>query len=48
LTKKQWIKFGIWAALYILFAIWMENLWLLVGLVVLADIFLTKYIPWGA
>ena len=47
-AKKQWIKFGIWAALYILFAIWMENLWLLVGLVVLADIFLTKYIPWGA
>lgn len=46
--KKQWIKFIIWGVLYALFAIWMENLWLLLGLIVLADIFLTKFIPWGA
>jgi signal peptidase I len=26
----------------------MQNLWLLLGLIVLADIFLTKFIPWGA
>lgn len=48
IEKKQWIKFGIWATLYILFTIWMQNAWLLLGLFVLADIFLTKYIPWGA
>ena len=47
-SKKQWIKFGISAVLYILFSIWMQNLWLLLGLIVLVDIFLTKYIPWGA
>jgi signal peptidase I len=45
--KKQWIKFGIASALYILFTVWMRNGWLLVGLIVLADIFLTKFIPWG-
>ena len=48
ISKKQWIKFGISAVLYILFSIWMQNLWLLFGLIVLVDIFLTKYIPWGA
>ena len=47
-AKKQWIKFGIAAVLYILFSLWMQNLWLLLGLIVLVDIFLTQYIPWGA
>lgn len=48
ISKKQWIKFGIAAVLYILFSLWMQNLWLLLGLVVLVDIFLTRFIPWGA
>jgi signal peptidase I len=48
ISKKQWIKFGLTATLYILFTIWMRNGWLLAGLIVLVDIFLTKYIPWGA
>ena len=47
ISKRQWINFSIWAVLYILFCIWMENLWLLVGLIVITDIFLTKFIPWG-
>ncbi len=47
-SKKQWIKFTIAAVLYILFAIWMQNLWLLLGLILIIDIFLTKFIPWGA
>ncbi|MDR2118264.1 MAG: signal peptidase I [Tannerellaceae bacterium] len=46
--EKQWIKFGVAATLYILFTLWMRNGWLLVGLIVLVDIFLTKRIPWGA
>ncbi len=47
-SKKQWIKFGIAAVLYALFCLWMQNPWLLLGLVVIVDIFLTEYIPWGA
>jgi len=47
ISKRQWINFSIWAVLYILFAVWMENLWLLFGLIVIVDIFLTKFIPWG-
>jgi len=48
ITKKQWIKFSIVSILYILFSIWMQNGWLLFGLIVLADIYLTKFIPWSA
>ncbi|MDD4515896.1 signal peptidase I [Massilibacteroides sp.] len=48
ISKKQWIKFSIATVLYLLFTLWMQNAWLLLGIVVLVDIFLTKYIPWGA
>ena len=47
ISKRQWINFSIWAVIYILFSIWMENLWLLAGLIVIVDIFLTKFIPWA-
>lgn len=47
IPRRQWVKFGIWAVLYSLFALWMRNAWLLLGLVVFVDIFLTKFIPWG-
>ena len=30
-TKKQWIKFSIAAVLYTLFAIWMQNVWMITG-----------------
>ncbi|MDR0845568.1 MAG: signal peptidase I [Tannerella sp.] len=48
IEKRQWVNFSIWGVLYILFCIWVENLWLLIGLIVFVDIYLTKYIPWGA
>lgn len=48
ISKKQWIKFSIATVLYLLFTLWMQNAWLLLGVLVLVDIFLTKYIPWGA
>ncbi len=47
-SKKQWIKFSIAAVLYLLFTLWMQNAWLLLGLIVLVDIFLTGYIPLGS
>lgn len=40
--------FGIVATLYILFALWMQNGWLLLGLPIIVDIYLTKFVPWGA
>lgn len=47
-TKKQWIKFGIVSLLYILFVIWDYNYWLLLGLPIVFDIYISKVIPWGA
>ena len=48
ISKRQWINFSIWSVPYILFTAWMGNWWLLLGLLVLVDIYLTKFIPWGA
>lgn len=48
IEKKQYIKFTIAAVLYGLFILWMQNGWLALGYILLADIYLTKYIPWGA
>lgn len=48
IEKKQYIKFAIAAVLYGLFILWMQNGWLALGYILLTDIYLTKYIPWGA
>ena len=48
IEKKQYIKFAIAAVRYGLFILWMQNGWLALGYILLADIYLTKYIPWGA
>ncbi len=46
--KTRWWRFGIVALIYILWTIWMGNPWLLLGLLLLGDIYLTQFIPWGA
>ena len=43
----RWIRFGFATALYIAFTVWLGNYYLLFGLILLVDIYLTKYIPWG-
>lgn len=48
ITKQQWVHFSIVTALYLGFTLWMENAWLLLGVVVLVDIYLTRFIPWSA
>ena len=44
----RWCRFGIVALIYVLWTIWMGNPLLLLGLLLLADIYLTQYLPWGA
>jgi len=48
INKAQWIRFGIVSLIYLLFTIWVGNYWLLFGVPVIVDIYLTKFIPWGA
>jgi signal peptidase I len=45
--RKQWIKFGIVATLYILWVIWLNNYWWLLGLPVIFDMYLTKKVNWS-
>lgn len=46
--RSQWVKFGIVGLLYLLFVIWDYNYWLLLGLPLIFDIYISKVIDWGA
>ena len=45
IKTTRWIRFGIVAALWIAFTIWMETWWLILALFLLFDIYITGYIP---
>ncbi|MDR1683531.1 MAG: S26 family signal peptidase, partial [Candidatus Symbiothrix sp.] len=45
-TKTQWIRFAVISILYVLFTIWDNNYWLLFGLLLIFDIYVSKIIPW--
>ncbi|MFI3296347.1 MAG: S26 family signal peptidase [bacterium] len=44
---SSWIKFAIWAIIYILFIVWVGNFWWLLLLPLIFDLFITNFIPWG-
>ena len=46
IPTKQWIKATLACLAYILFVAWVGNYWWLLLLPVIADIYLTKIIPW--
>ena len=52
-TKRGgWIRAAIWCTLYIAFVLWVawgdwKSLWWLLLLPLIADVFITKYIPWS-
>ena len=46
--KTRWARFGVVALIYVLWTAWVGNPLLLLGLILLADIYLTQFIPWGA
>lgn len=43
---KSWLKFGIWGLLYLMFIVWVGNLWWLLLLPLIFDLFITKFIHW--
>ena len=43
---KNWIKCAIWSLIYVLFIAWVGNYWWLLLLPFIADIFVTRFIPW--
>lgn len=43
--NTRWARFGIVALIYTLWVAWMGNWWLILGLALLFDIYITGYIP---
>jgi signal peptidase I len=42
---NKWFRFGLWAALWVLvFVVWMRNPWMLIGVAVIFDLCVTKYL----
>ncbi len=44
--KNKYFKFGLVSAIYILWVIWIENPWFLLGIPVIFDIYITKKVNW--
>ena len=43
----RWVRFGIVTLLLLLFVIWLGNPWVFLVWLLLADIYITQYIPWS-
>ncbi len=43
----KWIKFGVAEIIYILWVIWVGNFWLLLGIPIIFDIYITTIVPWN-
>ncbi len=46
IVKNRYFKFGIVSILYILFVIWLNNYWYLLGLPIIFDMYITKKVNW--
>jgi len=44
---KQYVKFAIVSALYLLWIFWMHSYWMLIGLVIIFDIYISKKVKWN-
>ncbi len=45
LLKNRWVGFTLWSIIYLLwFVVWTGNLWLIIGLVVIYDLYFTRYL----
>ncbi len=47
ISRIQWIKFGVVGGLYLLWVIWLQNFWWLLGLIVIFDMYITEKVHWA-
>ena len=47
LLDSKWFKFGLVGGIYLLWVIWLNNYWWLIGLVVIYDIYITDKVHWS-
>jgi signal peptidase I len=46
-SRRQWIWFAVWTVATILFSAWVGSPWILPFILLLFDIYITKFIPWS-
>lgn len=46
-TPRRWVRFGLVSLAFFLWVIWLGNPWVLFAWLLLVDIYITGYIPWG-
>ncbi|MBC8004350.1 MAG: signal peptidase I [Verrucomicrobia bacterium] len=47
IMANRWFKFAVAALIYLLWVLWIENYWWLIGLAVIFDIYITKKVHWA-
>lgn len=47
LLDSKWFKFGLVGGIYLLWVIWLNNYWWLIGLVIIYDIYVTGKVHWS-
>ena len=47
LLDSKWFKFGLIGGLYLLWVIWLNNYWWLIGLAIIFDIYVTEKVHWS-
>ncbi len=47
ILRNKWFRFILWTILYLLWVVWFDNYWYLLGIAVLFDIFITKKVKWA-
>ena len=46
ILKHKYFKFSLTVIIYILWVVWIKNLWFLLGLLVIVDMHITKFVNW--
>ncbi len=47
ISLAKWIRFSITTLVYLLWVLWVGNYWLLLGLPIIFDIYISKKVPWS-
>ncbi|MDR1226988.1 MAG: signal peptidase I [Prevotellaceae bacterium] len=47
ILRNRWFKFSVAALLYLLFVIWLGSYWLLIGMVIIYDLYISKKVRWA-
>ena len=47
ILRNKWFKFSVVAFLFILWVIWLQNFWWLIGVIIIFDLYITKKVKWA-